>query len=87
MMSTEGGMFNSRPARALKTDLTVMLERTRDELPAIQELWPRFERLVGPTLIVGTFAWFVCRSSNGIRLRCCGIALKSNGDCTARDAR
>ena len=24
-----------------------MLERTRDEPPAIQELWPRFERLVG----------------------------------------
>lgn len=46
-MSMEGGMFNSRPARALKADMTVMLERTRDELPAIQELWPRFERLVG----------------------------------------
>lgn len=24
-----------------------MLERTRDDLEAIQELWPRFERLVG----------------------------------------
>ena len=40
-------MFDSQPARALKADLAVMLERTRDELPAIQELWPRFERRVG----------------------------------------
>ncbi len=40
-------MSNSRPARAPKTDLTVMLERTCDELQAIQELWPRFERLMG----------------------------------------
>jgi hypothetical protein len=47
VMSMEGGMFNSRPARVLKKDLTVMLERTRDELAAIQELWPRFERRVG----------------------------------------
>ena len=47
VMSVEGGMFNSRPTRALKADVTVMLERSRDELPAIQELWPRFERLVG----------------------------------------
>jgi len=47
VMSVQGGVFNSRPVRALKTDLTVMLERTSDELPAIQELWPRFERLVG----------------------------------------
>ena len=36
-----------RPARALKADVAVMLDRVRDELPAIQELWPRFERLVG----------------------------------------
>lgn len=42
-----GGMFDSGPVRVLKTDVTVMLESTRDELPAIQELWPRFERLVG----------------------------------------
>jgi hypothetical protein len=47
VMFMESGMFDSRPARALKADVTVMLERTRDELPAIQELWPRFERLVG----------------------------------------
>jgi hypothetical protein len=40
-------MFDSRPARALKADAPVMLERVRDELPAIQDLWPRFERLVG----------------------------------------
>ena len=40
-------MLNSRPARALKPGLAVMAERTSDELPAIQELWPRFERLVG----------------------------------------
>lgn len=45
--SVEGGMFNSRPARAQKTDVTMMMERSRDELPAIQELWPRFEPLVG----------------------------------------
>ena len=43
----EGGVFNSRPARALKADVTVMLERTHDELSAIQELWPRFARLEG----------------------------------------
>lgn len=47
VLLVEGGVFNSRPAQALKTDLIVMAERTRDELPAIQELWPRFERLVG----------------------------------------
>src|ERR1700722_7099773 len=42
-----GIIFDSRPARALKADVTVMLKRTRDELPAIQQLWPRFEDLVG----------------------------------------
>jgi hypothetical protein len=47
VMGVEEGMFNSRPARALKADVAVMLDRVRDELPAIQELWPRFERLVG----------------------------------------
>jgi hypothetical protein len=40
-------LFDSGPARTLKAGLTVMLDRTRDELPAIQQLWPRFERLVG----------------------------------------
>ena len=40
-------MFDSQPARALKAGVTAMLERTRDELPAIQQLWPRFEGLVG----------------------------------------
>jgi hypothetical protein len=40
-------MFDSQPTRTLKADVTVMLERTRDELPAIQQLWPRFERLAG----------------------------------------
>jgi hypothetical protein len=42
-----GVVFDSQPARTLKVGVTVMLERTRDELPAIQQLWPRFERLVG----------------------------------------
>jgi hypothetical protein len=42
-----GVPFDSEPTRTLKASLTVMLERTRDELPAIQQLWPRFERLVG----------------------------------------
>jgi hypothetical protein len=42
-----GVIFDSRPARTLKADVTVMLERTRDELPAIRQLWPRFEDLVG----------------------------------------
>ena len=42
-----GVIFDSRPARTLKADVVVMLERTRDELPAIQQLWPRFEDLVG----------------------------------------
>jgi hypothetical protein len=42
-----GVIFDSQPTRTLKADVTVMLERTRDELPAIQQLWPRFERLVG----------------------------------------
>jgi len=40
-------MFDSRPARALKADVAVMLERVRDELASIQDLWPRFESLVG----------------------------------------
>ena len=39
--------LDSIPARTLKADVTVMLQRTRDALPAIQELWPRFETLVG----------------------------------------
>ena len=42
-----GAIFDSQPSRTLKAGMTVMLERTRDELPAIQQLWPRFERLVG----------------------------------------
>ena len=42
-----GVMFGSRPAQTLKVGVMVMLERTRDELPAIQQLWPRFEGLVG----------------------------------------
>jgi hypothetical protein len=46
-MLVEAGMFDSRPAPALKADVAVMLERVGDDLPAIQELWPRFERLVG----------------------------------------
>jgi hypothetical protein len=40
-------MFDSQPTRTLKAGVTVMLERTRDELLAIQQLWPRFEHLVG----------------------------------------
>jgi hypothetical protein len=40
-------LFDAEPVRVLKADVAVMLERTRDELPAIQQLWPRFERLVG----------------------------------------
>jgi hypothetical protein len=40
-------LFDSRPARALKTDVPVMLDRTRDEIRAIRALWPRFETLVG----------------------------------------
>jgi len=32
-------LLDSAPARTLKADVTVMLQRTRDELPAIQELW------------------------------------------------
>jgi len=39
--------LDSAPKRTLKSDVTVMLERTRDEIAAIGELWPRFERLVG----------------------------------------
>jgi hypothetical protein len=40
-------LFDSRPARIQKANVPVMLERTRDDLPAIQQLWPRFEDLVG----------------------------------------
>jgi hypothetical protein len=40
-------LFDSKPARIDRQDVRVMLERTRDELSAIQELWPRFEALVG----------------------------------------
>jgi len=47
VISVTGDMFDSRPGRTLKVGVTVMLERTRDELPAIQPLWPRFEGLVG----------------------------------------
>lgn len=47
MRSVADVLFDSEPTRILKADVTVMLERTRDELPAIQQLWPRFERLVG----------------------------------------
>jgi hypothetical protein len=42
-----GVIFDSQPTRTLKPDMAVMLERTRDELPAIQQLWPRFEHLAG----------------------------------------
>jgi hypothetical protein len=42
-----GVTFGSQPTRILKAGVTVMLERTADELPAIQRLWPRFEALVG----------------------------------------
>jgi hypothetical protein len=48
VISVAGVMFDSEPTRTLKAGVTVMLERTRDELPAIQQLWPRFENLVGP---------------------------------------
>ncbi len=46
-MSVAGVIFDSQPTRILKAGVTVMLERTSDELPAIQRLWPRFEGLVG----------------------------------------
>src|ERR1017187_8494934 len=42
-----GVIFDSQPTRTQKPDMAVMLERTRDELSAIQQLWPRFEHLVG----------------------------------------
>ena len=47
VISVAGDLFDSEPARTLKAGVPVMLERTRDELPAIQQLWPRFENLVG----------------------------------------
>lgn len=40
-------VLDSQPARVFKEAQTVMFQRTRDELPAIQRLWPHFERLVG----------------------------------------
>jgi hypothetical protein len=40
-------LFDAPPARTRKAGVPVMLEQTRDELPAIQQLWPRFEDLVG----------------------------------------
>jgi hypothetical protein len=40
-------LFDAPPARTKKADVPVMLDRTCDELPAIQRLWPRFEELVG----------------------------------------
>jgi hypothetical protein len=40
-------LFDSSPARTRKADVRVILEETRDELPAIQRFWPRFEDLVG----------------------------------------
>jgi len=47
LMPVADAIFDTRPERTLKAGVTVMLERTRDELPAIQQLWPRFEALVG----------------------------------------
>ena len=47
-MAGGSGVFDSGPARTLKPDLTVMLERVRDQISDIQELWPRFEKRVGP---------------------------------------
>lgn len=47
LMYVADAIFDTRPARTLKAGVTVMLECTRDELPAIQQLWPRFEALVG----------------------------------------
>lgn len=47
MLPVAADLFDSRPARTIKADVPVMLDRTRDELPAIQRLWPRFEELVG----------------------------------------
>jgi hypothetical protein len=44
---SSSGLFDSKPVRINRQEVRVMLERTRDELAAIQELWPRFERLVG----------------------------------------
>ncbi len=44
MASTFSG---SEPKRIRKPGVKVMLQSTRDELPAIQELWPHFEDLVG----------------------------------------
>lgn len=41
VISVAGAIFDSQPAQTLKADMTVMLERTSDELPAIQRLWPR----------------------------------------------
>lgn len=40
-------LFDSEPVCIERQEVGVMLERARDELAAIQELWPRFERLVG----------------------------------------
>jgi hypothetical protein len=47
VMFVAGTIFDTRPARTLKAGVAVMLERTRDELAEIQQLWPRFEDLVG----------------------------------------
>lgn len=44
VMPKTGAVSESRPAPALKADVHVMLEATRDELPAIWRLWPRFRR-------------------------------------------
>ena len=47
VIAMAGVIFDSQPTRTLKPDVAVLLERTREELPAIQQLWPRFEHLVG----------------------------------------
>lgn len=44
VMPKTGAVSESRPAPTLKADVHVMLEATRDELPAIWRLWPRFRR-------------------------------------------
>ena len=49
--------IRSRPAPTLKAGVNVMLEATRDELPAIQRLWPRFEGLTGLRGVPGCTPW------------------------------
>jgi hypothetical protein len=47
MTDAPGDRLDSLPKRQMKTEVTVMLDTTHDDIESIRRLWPRFEDLVG----------------------------------------